>query len=95
MKIITGEVVQYEEEESACCGLCSGWYGKILNEFSKYLMSKRCSSCCDDDLEEITVELPVEVEMEPAAAAEDHLLDGEDIFIWIFVFYSISPKSLL
>ena len=58
-------------------------------------MSKRCSSCCDDDLEEITVELPVEVEMEPDAAAEDPLLDGEDTFICTYVFYSISPKSLL
>ena len=54
-----------------------------------------CSSCCDDDLEEVTVELPVEVEREPAEAAEDPLHDGEEFFIWIFVFYSISPKSLL
>ena len=41
------------------------------------------------------MELPVEVEREPAAAAEDPLQDGEEIFIWIFVFYSIPPKSLL
>ena len=39
------------------------------------------------------MELPVE--REPAAAAEDPLQDGEEIFTWIFVFYSISPKSLL
>ena len=78
MKIITGEVVQYEEEESGCCGLCSGWYRKLLNKFSKYLISKHCSTCCDDDLEEVIVELPVEVEREPAAAAEDPLQDGED-----------------
>ena len=38
----------------------------------------RCSTCCDDDLEEGTVELPVEAEREPAAAAEDPLDDGED-----------------
>ena len=41
------------------------------------------------------MELPVEVEMEPDAAAEDPLLDGEDTFICTYVFYSISPKSLL
>ena len=39
-----------------------------------------CSTCCDDDLEEVIVELPVEVEREPAAAAEDPLQDGEDNF---------------
>ena len=77
MKIITGEVVQYEEEEK-CCGLCSGWYRKILNNFEKYLISKHCSTCCDDDLEEVIVELPVEREREPASAAEDSLQDGED-----------------
>ena len=87
MKIITGEVVQYEEEESACCGLCSGWYGKILNDFEKYLLSKHCSTCCDDDLEEVTVELPVEVEREPAAAAEDPLQDGEDKCRYLSYFY--------
>ena len=65
MKIITGEVVQCEEEESTCCGLCSGWYGKVSNDSEKYLMSKHCSSCCDDDLEDVTVELPVE--REPAS----------------------------
>ena len=33
----------------------------------------RCSTCCDDDLEEVIVELPVEVEREPACVdtAED------------------------
>ena len=35
-----------------------------------------CSSCCDDDLEGVTVEVPVE--REPAAAVEDPLHDGED-----------------
>ena len=44
----------------------------------KYLISKHCSTCCDDDLEDVIVELPVEVEREPAAAAEDPLDDGED-----------------
>ena len=39
----------------------------------KYLISKHCSTCCDDDLEEVIVELPVEVEREPACVdtAED------------------------
>ena len=43
----------------------------------------RCSSCCDDDLEEVIVELPVEAEREPAAAAEDPLQDGEDNFRYL------------
>ena len=92
MKIITGEVAQYEEEEK-CCGLCSGWYGKILNDFEKYIISKHCSTCCDDDLEEVTVELPLEVEREPAAAAEDPLQDGEDKcrYLCHFVIYYMPP----
>ena len=76
MKIITGEVVQYEEEESACCGLCSGWYGKVSNDFEKYLMSKHCSTCCDDDLEDVTVELPVEREPACVDTAEDQEPEG-------------------
>ena len=49
----------------------------------KYLISKHCSTCCDDDLEEVIVELPVEAEREPAAAAEDPLQDGEDNFRYL------------
>ena len=78
MKIITGEVVQYEEEESACCGLCSGWYGKVSNDFEKYLMSKHCSTCCDDDLEDVTVELPVEREPASVDTTEDPEPEGGD-----------------
>ena len=48
----------------------------ILKNISHQIIC--CSSCCDDVLEEVTVELPVEAEREPAAAAEDPLQDGED-----------------
>ena len=41
------------------------------------------------------MELPVEAEREPAAAAEDPLQDGEDKcrYLWYFVSYNLFPKG--
>ena len=42
----------------------------------KYLISKHCSTCCDDDLEDVTVELPVEREPASVDTAEDQEPEG-------------------